>query len=66
MARKKTPPLAADEAATQAKYDAWLADCRQYQDDVARELAAAPDPHQYLANLAVWNDAVEAAAAQAS
>lgn len=62
MARKKPAPLIEDEAHTQATYDQWLAACHQYQADVDRELAAATDPHQYLADLAAWNDAVEAAA----
>ena len=68
MARTKPTPTPPDDngaAATQAAFDQWRSDTRQYQQDVARELAAAPDTAAYLAQLAEWNDAIEAAAAAA-
>lgn len=62
MPRKKQPPQP-NPADTEAAFNAWLDGSRQYQADVDREIAAAPDPHKYLADLCAWNDAIEARAA---
>jgi hypothetical protein len=53
--------IAAEAVETEARFNAWWAECQQYAKDVQAGIeAAGDDAAEYLRALGEWNAAVEA------